>query len=90
MKFSSIKPNSARQYTVKALNGGILPENGQYQSGGLADCKNMWFKDGLLQTRPGISASADSAIVDSGIAKYNLDGQMYYVSDGTFNINGKE
>lgn len=90
MKFSSIKPNSARQYTVKALNGGILPENGQYQSGGLAECKNMWFKDGLLQTRPGISASADSAIVDSGIAKYDLDGQMYYVSDGTFNINGKE
>lgn len=90
MKFASIKSDGTKRYTAKVLEGGILPENGQYEHVGLAECKNMWLKDGLLQTRPGISATAASAIRDAEAEEYTLDGQMYYVSDGTFNIKGKE
>ena len=59
MKFSSLSEKSEKIYRVRKLDGGInnseLPNN--IADNELTKAENMDFCDGVLQTRPGLSAT---------------------------------
>ena len=59
MKYPSMGSNSRNAVSVPALSGGVnlsdalnLVDDNQ-----MTDCKNVWYKDGVLKTRPGIKST---------------------------------
>lgn len=61
MRYPTMGSNQRNAVSVPALSGGInlndalnLVDDNQ-----MTDCKNVWYKDGILQTRPGIISKFD-------------------------------
>lgn len=61
MKFPKINKQPSRSVTVPKLSGGINMRDAvtMVQDNQLTDSKNMWYKDNILKTRPGMHASGD-------------------------------
>ncbi len=59
MKWPKINKYSTRTVSVPALSGGVNLRDAVnlVNDNQLTDCKNMWYKDGVLKTRPGLAAS---------------------------------
>ena len=75
MKYPAMGSNPRNAVSIPALSGGVnladalnLVDDNQ-----LTDCKNVWYKDGVLQTRPGIKTEF---IVPIENKIYEVDG-MY-------------
>ena len=56
MKYPSIGASSFYRFSIPKLDGGVNTHDAvsQIEDNQLSDCKNMWFHDGALQTRPGL------------------------------------
>ena len=56
MKFPKINKQPSRSVTVPKLSGGINMRDAvtMVQDNQLTDSKNMWYKDNILKTRPGM------------------------------------
>ena len=59
MKYSSMGSNPRNAVSIPALSGGVnysdalnLVDDNQ-----MTDCKNVWYKDGVLKTRPRIKST---------------------------------
>lgn len=74
MKYPAMGSNPRNAVSIPALSGGVnfadalnLVDDNQ-----MTDCKNVWYKDGVLQTRPGIKSefiadiSAEKSIHEVG------------------------
>ena len=61
MGFPLINKQAPRQVNIPDLSGGINLRDAMYSinDNQLTDCKNVWFKDGTLKTRPGSRKSTD-------------------------------
>lgn len=60
MKYNHLSPKGIKCFKLPTLNGGIDPK--AINDNRLIDGKNLWFKDGRLQTRPGLYATSENAI----------------------------
>ena len=58
MKYNHITPKQLKCFRLPRLDGGI---NSEAEAGCISEGKNLWFKDGRLQTRPGVFAKGESA-----------------------------
>ena len=60
MKYDSLKKTSYKTLRVKNLDGGIncLLSPSDIEDNQLSDCKNVWFRDGVLKTRAGTRVDA--------------------------------
>lgn len=58
MKFPKMRPQSSKELKIPDLAGGINLRDGlsAVMDNQLTDCKNMWYQDGILKTRPGINS----------------------------------
>lgn len=87
MKYPTMGQNPRNAVSVPALSGGVnfadalnLVDDNQ-----MTDCKNVWYKDGVLKTRPGI--------LEQGLyLKKDIQEQVKDVEEisGLFEINGME
>lgn len=57
MKIPKITPRTALELKIPDLSGGLNLRDGlsEILDNQLTDCKNVWWNDGVLKTRPGIS-----------------------------------
>lgn len=64
MKYDSLKKTSYKTLRVKNLDGGIncLLSPSDIEDNQLSDCKNVWFRDGVLKTRAGTRVDASKYI----------------------------
>lgn len=89
MKFSSLQHTSVKTFTVRNFDGGTdlscIPSN--IPDSSLSKSLNMWHKDGLLKTRPGLEASQEN-IIKSESGSYS-ETLSYTVADGGFYIGGE-
>lgn len=67
MKYPKMQPDKSYRVTVPKLDGGVNMHDGltQVDDNQLTDCLNMWWKDGMLQTRPGLVQNTDSLLSTS-------------------------
>lgn len=72
MKFPTMNKRPRQAVVVPELSGGLNLRDSvsMINDNQLTDCKNVWFKDGVLKTRPGIS----DVIYQAGIGNY--EGRM--------------
>lgn len=68
MKYPSMGSNPRNAVSIPALSGGVnfadalnLVDDNQ-----MTDCKNVWYKDGVLQTRPGITTKFINDVMTDG------------------------
>ena len=61
MKFPKINKQPSRSVTVPKLSGGINLRDAvtMVQDNQLTDSKNMWYKDNILKTRPGMYTNSN-------------------------------
>lgn len=54
-----------RRLTVPELSGGVNLRDGisQVEDNQLTACENVWYKNGMLQTRPGLKCTGDDAFI---------------------------
>lgn len=88
MKYDSLKRQSVKSFKISALDGGInasqIPEN--INDNQVPMCKNMWYKDGRLQTRPGFNGDSAKAI---NTRIYGYSGELEYkVTDTEIYLDG--
>ncbi len=84
-----MKRQDTKSFKVKALNGGInakdRPED--IKDNQMPMCKNMWYKDSCLKTRPGFCGNVKKAVYtkiygNSGKLQYNVtDTEIYLNGD---------
>lgn len=60
MKYPSINKQPTRSINIPELSGGLNLRDGisAVNDNQLTDCKNIWFKDAILKTRPGMALDA--------------------------------
>lgn len=68
MKYPAMGSNPRNAVSIPALSGGVnfadalnLVDDNQ-----MTDCKNVWYKDGVLQTRPGITTKFINDVMTDG------------------------
>lgn len=61
MKYPTINKQPLRTISIPELSGGVNLRDGAsaVNDNQLTDCENVWFTDGLLKTRPGITTVAE-------------------------------
>ena len=59
MKYPVLNRKQRQSVVVPVLNGGLNLRDSvsNVNDNQLTDCNNLWFKDGMLRTRPGLNAS---------------------------------
>ena len=64
MKFPKNTPRVANELKIPDLSGGLNLRDGlsEILDNQLIDCKNMWWNDGLLKTRPGMRATKETVM----------------------------
>lgn len=89
MQYPTMNRNASRAVSVPAMTGGVnlsdplnLVDDNQ-----MTDMKNLWYKDGTLQTRPAIKAKGsfgeEEVLVTGGVTMYStnlsqfIDGEKY-------------
>lgn len=62
MKYPTMAQNPSYRVSIPEINGGVNAHDAinQVEDSQLTDCKNMWWNDGALQTRPGIKVNHDT------------------------------
>lgn len=60
MRYPNINRNASRTITVSNLSGGVNLRNciTSIKDNQLSDCANMWYKNGILKTRPCLNTNA--------------------------------
>lgn len=83
MKYPAIGASSSYRFSIPKLNGGVNAHDAvsQIEDNQLSDCKNMWFHDGVLQTRPGLHFLEETMEQKTGYLP-TLYGGTYDVTDG--------
>lgn len=63
-----------RQLTIPHLSGGVNYRDGisQVLDNQLTDCSNVWFKNGILQTRPGIACAEENHNFESDLTTNDI------------------
>ncbi len=90
MKYDSLKRQPTKQFRVSAFDGGTNLQKApiDIENNALSNCKNMWFKDGRLRTRPAFKGEVGKAVVTKVYYKFeNVD---YSVTDSVVFIDGVE
>ncbi len=88
MKYGNISPSKQEKFHIPALDGGVnFSEEEFIEDNQLSNCSNMWFKDGALRTRLGISAIEKSII--GRYDKYSYCISPFKMTDSTVFIGGK-
>lgn len=81
MKYNHLNTSPLKCFKLPELSGGNDPKSNRNEC--LYDSMNMWFYDGRLQTRPGLSPKTENAIT---IAKQSFDDEFdYRLHDVTVN-----
>lgn len=93
MKFPKMRPSGSQRLSVPDLAGGLNLRDGisEVLDNQLTEAKNVWYQDGLLKTRPGVSALGEIFVgritkqknVGSKIwpnVKYKADGKEYVLT----------
>lgn len=64
MRFPKMKPRAALELKIPDLAGGMNLRDGlsEVLDNQLTDCKNMWWNDGVLKTRPGMRATKETVM----------------------------
>lgn len=91
MKYSYLNDGKEKDFKMPELSGGLaLNEDPSVADGShLADCNNMWFRRGLLTTRPGISTSSEDLF--RKFSQYNPDCVIDYTFTDTYaTYNGNQ
>lgn len=94
MKYPSINKQPLRTISVPELSGGINLRDAVtlIADNQLTDSKNMWFKDSMLKTRPGLKLGTQ--IIDDNYTSENSNGQVINngakVENAVKNVAGKE
>ena len=72
MKFPKINKQPSRSVTVPKLSGGINLRDAvtMVQDNQLTDSKNMWYKDNILKTRPGMYTNSN---MKKDVAIWNIN-----------------
>lgn len=88
MRLPKMRPRPAMELRVPDLGGGMNLRDGlsEILDNQLTDCKNLWWQDGLLKTRPGfneteairIDGSQEENVWDADVKKHNC----FYDKDG--------
>ncbi len=90
MKFPAINKRPRQILTVPQLNGGLNLRDSitGIADNQLIDSKNMWFKDGILKTRPALRLKIDNLISSSGIIFENLkyENAAFEKEGNTYNV----
>ncbi len=87
MKYDSLKKQAVISFRVNNFDGGINLSDAPttIKDNQLSECKNMWFKNGRLQTRPGFKGDIKNCY-DTTILGHNGD-LVYHITDTTFFID---
>ncbi len=99
MQYPSMGKNRQYRVTIPQLNGGVnyaLPPH-LIEDNQLSDVKNMWYKDGRLQTRPGLVNVSDCTVGGNIIRTIKTQDKICVVSVSNnsdlifslFDFNGK-
>ena len=93
MKFTSLKSETVQVLEVPILGKGVdltnLPENSV--DGSLVACKNIWYNNGRLQSRPGLE-TVENGIINENVFKeaysynYTLTDTTYFYDGSYYNI----
>lgn len=64
MRFPKMRPQTAMELKIPDLSGGLNFRDGlsEVLDNQLTDCKNVWWNDGVLKTRPGMRADNETVI----------------------------
>lgn len=65
MKYPSLNASKAKNFTVNGLKGGCNRRDGGVLTADtqLIHAKNLWWKNGALRTRPGVSLNTENALI---------------------------
>ncbi len=89
MKYESLKNSDLKNITISVQNMGVnlSDNNGNFAENNLKFCKNIWNKNGILETRPGLSCE-ESNIIGKAILKENVNYESRF-TDAEIYIDGK-
>lgn len=73
MKYSNLSPKALKCFKLPTLDGGVNANASNDNC--IADGKNLWFRGGKLQTRPGLSADSKNALP---VASYGMFDEFDY------------
>ena len=64
MRFPKMRPRQALELKILDLAGGLNLRDGlsEVLDNQLTECKNMWYQDGILKTRPGFKTTAENVL----------------------------
>ena len=90
MRFPKMRPRQALELKIHDLAGGLNLRDGlsEVLDNQLTDCKNMWWSDGVLKTRPGMKAvvtpigrptKQSIKTRDFPEIKHSIAGETYYL-----------
>ena len=89
MKYDFLKKGTAKSLKIGKLNGGLNAYDSpvSINDNQLSGCKNVWFKQNSLQTRPGLSCNISKAL-ETEIWGYSCDNKYKFYKAGLF-LNGE-
>ena len=79
MKFPAINKQARRRVSIPQLSGGLNFRDGisQCNDNQLTDMLNMWYKDGLLKTRPGTKTIDMIAMVGYDVTTHPIQTDIF-------------
>ncbi len=86
MKYGFLRSSSLKRFKLPTLNGGVDLKNpkNEISDNALLDCKNVWYKNGRLKSRPGINALPRNALTVE--KRSQNDEPQYKLYDRTVNL----
>ena len=91
MCFPIMNKQPRRSVNIPDLAGGVNYRDGitEVHDNQLTECKNMWFKDGVLRTRPAAVCNETSELVKQTDGEtYNHETKVF--KEIVFNYGGKK
>lgn len=86
MQYPSMKSNPTITLNIPAFNGGINQSAPSHaiQDNQVTEIKNMWLKDGVIQTRPALKRGSENAyfLAESGLIDLGIEAKLGYEKDG--------
>ena len=78
MKFPKMRPSGSQRLSVPDLAGGLNLRDGisEVLDNQLTEAKNVWYQDGLLKTRPGVSA-VDEIFIGRTVPEQKVSYKMW-------------
>lgn len=97
MKYTSLKSGRSKTFVVNSFDGGLNYSFSplHINDNQLSDCKNVWFKDGALQTRLGLTCDVSKVITTpipgySGVHHYKLHNTVVNIEGENMRIATSE